>query len=218
MKSLTLARPPGGSAGPAGAAGAASGVVAAAQEQGRSGEVTGGTDEMSPCESIGGDATTCAGSFCLPTGNTPPAGGDPQIPEAGGGVPGGYYAGGDDNDDGFSRGGVEVQSEAELTVVAGAERSSGSGAVSSGAMGGMDDAGVAGRHGGSLLDAYREPEAHDWGELEDWHGLPGLQLAGGGSGATIRPRLQVKNCVLLVKVTPACCVCWVGTFGGKGRW
>lgn len=47
---------------------------------------------------------------------------------------------------------------------------------------------------GSMLDAYREPEpcAHenDWGELEDWQGLPGLGFGAGGNGAE-QSRLQV---------------------------
>lgn len=48
---------------------------------------------------------------------------------------------------------------------------------------------------GSMLDAYREPEGHDWGELEDWQGFPGLQatgIVGSGGGADIRSRLQVS--------------------------
>ncbi|CAM9609103.1 unnamed protein product, partial [Laminaria digitata] len=57
------------------------------------------------------------------------------------------------------------------------------------ASGGGDGGGLLERRG-SMLDAYREPEGHDWDELEDWQGLPGLQAAGVGGGADIRSRLQ----------------------------
>ncbi|CAM9873116.1 unnamed protein product, partial [Hapterophycus canaliculatus] len=100
---------------------------------------------------------------------------------------GGRHAGGVGGDD-DSRGGMEVESEAGRTVVTATENSAGAARVSSGVA--ATDAAAGGRTVGSLLDAYREPEGHDWGELEDWHGLPGLQLAGGGGRATIRPRLQ----------------------------
>ena len=54
-----------------------------------------------------------------------------------------------------------------------------------------DDGGLRERRG-SMLDAYREPEGHDWDELEDWQGLPGLQAAGIGGMEDIRSRLQVR--------------------------
>lgn len=53
-----------------------------------------------------------------------------------------------------------------------------------------DGEGLAG--GGSFLEAYREPDGHDWAELEDWQGLPGLGFAGGRGGTGIGSRLQVS--------------------------
>lgn len=76
-------------------------------------------------------------------------------------------------------GGMEAEAERGLaTVVAAAEPPAAPNFAgrAEAAEQGADD----GRIGGSLLDAYREPEGNDWGELEDWHGLPGLQLASGG--------------------------------------
>lgn len=192
LKSLSLAGPAPATAAAAsavadGGGGAVQGADAAQRVGGSStagGEGSGGTDEMSPCESIGGDATTCAGSFCLPKPPPGRAGGGAQILDARGAA----VAGGSGRD-GDSRGGMEVESETGLTVVTAAENSAANARVPTGFA--ATDPPTGGPNVGSLLDAYREPEGHDWGGLEDWHGLPGLQLAGGRGGATIRPRLQV---------------------------
>lgn len=186
-----------GAAPRAGGVGAVAGVGAALAGPGRPklvGTVGGGeaeeVDQPSACESVGGDATTHVGSFCLP-GSASLAGG----PAAGAAAAGGAdsrASGGDDDDDDD---GVDGLSEAGVTSVT---------AVSASALAreGWGSAGEAvaasewrtgGRGGGGrwLLDAYREPEGNDWGELEDWQGLPGLQLAGGGGGGAAAARLQV---------------------------
>lgn len=105
---------------------------------------------------------------------------------------------------------LEMESEAGLTVVTATETPAGTAVASAPARGGRGSSGeVASRAAavpdgcrgleradggiirGSMLDAYREPEGNDWDELEDWRGLPGLQLAGGSGGAAMRSRLQV---------------------------
>lgn len=46
----------------------------------------------------------------------------------------------------------------------------------------------------SLLDTYREPEGHDWGELEDWQGLPGFgRSASADTDAETVSTLQVRT-------------------------
>lgn len=46
----------------------------------------------------------------------------------------------------------------------------------------------------SLLDTYREPEGHDWGELEDWQGLPGFgRSASADTDAGTVSTLQVRK-------------------------
>lgn len=163
----------------------------------------------STCESVGGDASTHVGSFRLPDTRSPARGPAGTHPEdgAGAGVGGrasGGGGGGDDVDE------LEMGSEAGLTVVTASETpaaatsapATSTGGGSSGrAAGGTAAAeqaggGSGGGGGGCMLDAFREPEGNDWGELEDWHGLPGLQLAGGGGGGAAAARLQVTTNVL----------------------
>lgn len=174
--------------------------------------LTGGgdADHLSRCESVGGD-TTRAGSFCLPGSSA--LGGGSQVALVGGGTDGrGQSGGGGDVD------GSEMESEAGLTVVTATETPAGTSVAPAPApgRGGRGSSGeVAGRaavlpegcqgleqaHGGgmtvrgSMLDAYREPEGNNWeDELEDWRGLPGLQLAtGSGVGAAMQSRLQVTS-------------------------
>eukprot|EP00752_Nemacystus_decipiens_P012274 g10880.t1 len=137
----------------------------------------------STCESLGGDTTTQVGSFYLPGTSVGDSAGLHRGMEEVGSV-GCDQAGGRGGDDDAD--GLEMGSEAGLTVVTTAETPAAAPAT-------LEERAAAGGGGGGgcLLDAYREPEGNDWGELEDWQGLPGLQLAGGCGigGATVR--LQV---------------------------
>lgn len=158
-----------------------------------SGDGEGGADQApSTCESVGGDTTTQVGSFYLPgTSAGGSAGLHPETDGArGGGCGRAAAAGGGDDADG-----LEMASEAGLMVVTAAETPAASSGIAARAAAAASEeraGGGGGGSGGCLLDAYREPEGHDWGELEDWQGLPGLQLAGGGGGG-VTARLQVTS-------------------------
>lgn len=160
----------------------------------------GDENHLSRCESVGG-VTTRAGSFCLP-GSCAVGGGSPVARARGETASRGQGGGGGDLD------GSEIGSEAGLTAVTATDTPAGTCVATAPGRGGRGGSGeVVGRAdmeqvngdgggmilGGSMLDAYREPEGNDWeDELEDWRGLPGLQLAAGsGGGAAMRSRLQV---------------------------
>lgn len=169
----------------------------------------GDADHMSRCESVGGD-TTRAGSFCMPESST--LGDESQAPGPGGGADsrGQHGEGGGDVDR------LEMESEAGLTVVTATETPAGTcvapapgrglrggssgqvdgrASVLSDRCQGLEQADGGGiMLGGSMLDAYREPEGNNWeDELEDWRGLPGLQLAACSGGGAMRSRIQVTS-------------------------
>lgn len=164
---------------------------------------TGVDQPRSTCEIMGGDTATQVGSFRLPETMCSAGGGAELLvgPEGAGEGTGGRAGSGEGGDD------VEVGSEAGLTVVTAAETPAacasalaaragwGSGGEAAGGRAAVEqsDGGAGGGRGGCMLDAYREPEGNDWGELEDWQGLPGLQLAGGGGGGRAAARLQVTT-------------------------
>ncbi|CBJ48607.1 hypothetical protein Esi_0039_0072 [Ectocarpus siliculosus] len=130
------------------------------------------------------------GEGVAPTGASGPVPPD-QSRAVGGAATGEAGAGREAVGDYDNPGGSEAKAEGGLvTVVAGEEVPAApkfAGRAEAAEQGAGD-----GRIGGSLLDAYREPEGNDWGELEDWHGLPGLQLANAGDEV---PTLKVPSLI-----------------------
>ncbi|CAM9241239.1 unnamed protein product, partial [Ectocarpus sp. 4 AP-2014] len=124
-------------------------------------------------------ATAPKGGGVEPTGASGPVPPD-QCRAVGGAATGAAGAGREAVGDYNNPGGLEAEAEGGLvTVVAAAEPPAAP--KFAGRAGAAEQGADDGRIGGSLLDAYREPEGNDWGELEDWHGLPGLQLASAGN-------------------------------------
>lgn len=151
---------------------------------------------LSRSESVDDD-TTRIGSFCLPG-----SGAGPQLVGADAGLNRGDVSAGED------AAGWDADSEAltaaetpAANIAAAFERAEIR--VSMGAVGAAGPPGGTGTPGqahggedlerrGSLLDVYREPEVNDWGELEDWQGLPGLEISGNGGVAGLGSRLPVR--------------------------
>lgn len=166
---------------------------------------------LSASESTDGN-TTRMSSFCLPSSRSGASGV--------GGAKGGMDGRGDDVHDGDDGGRLEVESDATVAAAgsAGVSADTASGAVAAAAAavtasfkgtgyGGERVAEKAGHDGTQavapgdgcsilerrslLLNAYREPDYHDLGDLEDWPGVPGLQLEGGRGAVGIGSRFQV---------------------------